>query len=563
MRDVSAPQYLLLCLLFGMFCMPVQATNNDSQLSPGWEEADDPEAGYELSTAQRVKDSNNGQGDVMRIGGSLDGEDEGNFVGPVPGDFQDLYQIFIAEPENFFAGTTLQVGGLTEFDSMLWLMDPKGNALLANHRVEDGKIFGSLMQNQSSDGEIDLSQIGPAIYYLGISGFPSEPVTEEGDFMFQPQEGQVGETVGPSIFGANNPLAAWNPETTPDQLGEYEIRFPSGAVRFIPAACGETASGGCFEANGTPGCDLLQCCNKVCFDDPYCCLTEWDQQCANIAQELCNTCGNPSAGPCDAANGTRYCDDRGCCQAVCEVDPTCCQTEWDLKCVALAEKICDFSCSGLCPGDLNADGAVNGGDLGIMLARWNEVGCGDLNEDGKVNGGDIGLMLALFGSCSDCGRSNTGDCFSPTKFVGCENDECCEEVCKLDPLCCNSLWDELCAEQAIISCVDCGNPANGPCFEPHNTPSCNDSNCCELVCKSDPECCSDIWDNNCVEIAKTLCLGSCGNPNNGPCFVAHPTPGCSNELCCKSVCEILPRCCEVMWDQSCVDMAVELGCPPG
>ena len=562
MRDVSALRHPLLCLLLGMFCMPALATN-DSQRSPGWEEVEDPEAGKELSTAQRVKDDNNGQGDVLRIAGSLDGEDGQNFVGPVPGDFQDIYQIFIADPAIFFAGTTVQVGGLTEFDSMLWLMSPKGTALLANYRAEDGKIFGSLMQNQSSDGEIDLSQIGPAIYYLAISGFPSEPVTEEGDFMFQPQNGQVGETVGPSPFGALNPLGGWNPDATPLEIGEYEIRFPSGAVRFIPAACGEPASGRCFEANGNPGCDLLQCCNKVCFDDPYCCLTEWDQQCANMAQELCVTCGNPAAGPCDIANGTRFCNDRSCCQAVCGVDPSCCDVEWDESCADTAEKICGYPCSGRCPGDLNDDGFVNGGDLGLLLARWNEVGCSDLNQDGKVNGGDLGLMLSLFGSCSDCGRADTGDCYSSSKFVGCEDSDCCDMVCSIDPLCCNNLWDNLCANQAVEMCIGCGNPANGPCFEAHNTPGCNDPQCCEKVCKNDPACCNVTWDASCVQDAVSLCDFSCGNPANGSCLVAHPTPGCRNEFCCKSVCEILPRCCEVMWDQQCVDMANELDCPPG
>ncbi|MCH2160491.1 MAG: hypothetical protein MK085_01320 [Phycisphaerales bacterium] len=563
MRAVSFLQHVLLCGLFGVCTMPTIAAN-DSQRSPGWEEVDDPEAGKELATAQRVKDENNGQGDVMRIAGSLDGNEGQNFVGPQAADFQDIYQIFIADPEIFFAGTTVQVGGQTEFDSMLWLMGPRGNALLANYRAEaGGKVFGSLMQNQSSDGQIDLSEIGPAIYYIGISGHPSEPTTEEGDFMFQPQGGQNGDTVGPSEAGANNPLGGWNPQSTPLQIGEYEIRFPSGAVRFIPAACGEATSGNCYEANGTPGCDLLQCCNKICFDDPYCCLTEWDQQCANMAQELCVTCGNPSTGPCDIANGTPYCDDAGCCQAVCSMDPICCQVEWDANCAASAVAVCGAPCDGLCPGDLNNDGDVSGGDLGILLARWNEVGCGDLNNDGLVDGGDLGLMLALFGPCSDCGRADTGDCYEPTEYIGCEDEECCEKVCKIDPLCCENKWDDICAQMATKACAGCGNPINGPCHEIHNTPGCNDPSCCELVCKNIPECCSETWDINCVEAATVLCTGSCGNPNNGSCFVAHGTSGCKNEACCKAVCEILPRCCEAMWDQTCVDMAIELGCPPG
>ena len=56
-----------------------------------------------------------------------------------------------------------------------------------------------------------------------------------------------------------------------------------------------------------------------------------------------------------------------------------------------------------CFGDLDGDGQVNGGDLGLMLSAWGTctgTPCvGDLNEDGVVNGADLGLMLGAFGSC--------------------------------------------------------------------------------------------------------------------------------------------------------------------
>jgi hypothetical protein len=49
------------------------------------------------------------------------------------------------------------------------------------------------------------------------------------------------------------------------------------------------------------------------------------------------------------------------------------------------------------PGDLNADGAVNGADLGILLAAWGGRGPADLNGDGVVNGADLGIQLANWG----------------------------------------------------------------------------------------------------------------------------------------------------------------------
>ena len=53
-----------------------------------------------------------------------------------------------------------------------------------------------------------------------------------------------------------------------------------------------------------------------------------------------------------------------------------------------------------CPADLNNDGTVNGGDLGLLLSAWNEAGPGNLNGDGTVSGADLGLILSAWGNCA-------------------------------------------------------------------------------------------------------------------------------------------------------------------
>ncbi|MBL9141922.1 MAG: hypothetical protein JNK53_08660 [Phycisphaerae bacterium] len=55
----------------------------------------------------------------------------------------------------------------------------------------------------------------------------------------------------------------------------------------------------------------------------------------------------------------------------------------------------------LCAADLNSDGIVNGGDLGILLAAWGPCkGCqADLNGDGTVGGADLGTLLGAWGPC--------------------------------------------------------------------------------------------------------------------------------------------------------------------
>ncbi|MFO0873931.1 MAG: hypothetical protein U0575_08175 [Phycisphaerales bacterium] len=53
---------------------------------------------------------------------------------------------------------------------------------------------------------------------------------------------------------------------------------------------------------------------------------------------------------------------------------------------------------GVCVGDLNGDGVVDGADLGILLAAWDGVE-GDLNGDGSTDGADLGILLAAWGPC--------------------------------------------------------------------------------------------------------------------------------------------------------------------
>ncbi|MHC4717237.1 MAG: hypothetical protein ACYS5V_09725, partial [Planctomycetota bacterium] len=44
------------------------------------------------------------------------------------------------------------------------------------------------------------------------------------------------------------------------------------------------------------------------------------------------------------------------------------------------------------------------------------------------------------------------------------------------------------------------------------------------------------------------------------CALPHATPGCDDPCCCTVVCEVLPTCCTVEWDQTCADLAISEGC---
>jgi hypothetical protein len=55
-----------------------------------------------------------------------------------------------------------------------------------------------------------------------------------------------------------------------------------------------------------------------------------------------------------------------------------------------------------CLADLNGDGVVSGGDLGLLLNAWGPTapsGAGDVNHDGLIDGADLALMLNSWGFC--------------------------------------------------------------------------------------------------------------------------------------------------------------------
>ncbi|MFO0840175.1 MAG: kelch repeat-containing protein [Phycisphaerae bacterium] len=50
-----------------------------------------------------------------------------------------------------------------------------------------------------------------------------------------------------------------------------------------------------------------------------------------------------------------------------------------------------------CPGDLNADRAVDSSDLGILLSAWQAGPAGDLDGDSDTDSADLGILLANWG----------------------------------------------------------------------------------------------------------------------------------------------------------------------
>jgi subtilisin-like proprotein convertase family protein len=104
--------------------------------------------------------------------------------------------------------------------------------------------------------------------------------------------------------------------------------------------CQAPHAGNCCAANFSPGCDNVACERAICVIDPTCCDDEWDSTCADLAVLNaaceCPGCGNPAAGDCLVSNGSPYCDDLDCCESICTADAFCCDNTWDLLCADAA-----------------------------------------------------------------------------------------------------------------------------------------------------------------------------------------------------------------------------------
>ena len=196
-----------------------------------------------------------------------------------------------------------------------------------------------------------------------------------------------------------------------------------------------------------------------------------------------------------------------------------------------------------CFGDLDNDNEVGSSDLGLLISAWGGCSkdpdipcCSDLDGNGVVNSADLGLLIGSWGGCP----------VDPCEGVDCnDGDPCTTDTC----------IDGKCFNEPIPGCGEgpCGNPAAGSCFIANGSPGCEDLACCEPICADDPYCCETEWDQICANAAITSCKG--GGGGAGDCCVANGSPGCEDSSCQDLICDADPYCCQTDWDQICSDAA--------
>lgn len=168
---------------------------------------------------------------------------------------------------------------------------------------------------------------------------------------------------------------------------------PGETPESCPSDCQPTCAHGVCEPGVAldPTCD--ECVATVCAVDDFCCTTFWDRVCVEEAEELCGVqCEGCAHDTCQVGEPLEQgCDP--CTQTVCDLDPYCCTTAWDSRCVEQAADTCGLTCE-TCSHDL----------------------------------------------------CDQGNALEPTC------DPCVTAVCEADPFCCTNTWDERCVAAAQETC---------------------------------------------------------------------------------------------------------------
>jgi len=322
----------------------------------------------------------------------------------------------------------------------------------------------------------------------------------------------------------------------------------------LAQSCGAPKSGDCCSAGTTPFCDDATCCEAICAADPFCCATAWDSLCAAAAQAECGVCqtaplfcGAAGTGSCCEPGGVRRFEVDGLLSFGLAGDPL--NALLDLGFdgpvrivgISWAVQIQTFGESWL-----SEAGVRFGTSDEWNLALLPGAGVDDNNDNQPfpfTSGGifdlrELGLDFSLladgvlriefFETFDD--NPGTPDAiwvsgeisllYDANGLPFCSDAACCEQVCAIDPFCCESAWDPICVSAASLLCTTCadgpacGNVDAGSCCDANDTPFCSDAGCCVAVCEQDPFCCVIAWDTLCTQVAAERCT-ACGGGD--PC----------------------------------------------
>lgn len=342
----------------------------------------------------------------------------------------------------------------------------------------------------------------------------------------------------------------------------------------------------------------------------------------SCSEALCTPagCGNPESGSCYAAHSSSFCDDKTCCDAACEVDQYCCDSDWDTQCAEFAWCVClgvaapaNDGCADAIP---ISEGSYSGATCGATTDGGAIEACGE-HAEGMIyrdvwfrytpsSGGVLTLASCQFGFDQVVAIYEGCSCEDATFPIGCIDNPCAAGDALCVPVTARQCYlirlggrtpseaGEFALSLSLAAECDaapaCPNLTHD-CLT-LGTVGCSDGGCCEQVCAASPFCCTVTWDCSCIDEARVLCAlpacaglsppegaiierepcgedlnGGCNAvlPCSGPsgnCCAQHAGPGCVDAVCAAAVCAIDPECCQ-SWFAKCAQLACLLDGPCG
>ena len=174
----------------------------------------------------------------------------------------------------------------------------------------------------------------------------------------------------------------------------------------------------------------------------------------------------------------------------------------------------DASDDGMDGAPMSTDG---GGATGADTGNDDTAADGTAGDGGTADGTDDGVddsMTAGTGmpdaggglSCLDDGSCFGSCCDFQTHHLGCDDAGITQAICDQDPVCCDTGWDLLCVAQlqelfGADACIIDVNSADPGCCTDGST--CSLLEVSECVCAADPFCCEVEWNEFCVEAVET------------------------------------------------------------
>jgi hypothetical protein len=208
------------------------------------------------------------------------------------------------------AGATLSVVG--EFGTF----DANGDPANTEARDIDWMLLttpvaGKLRLSLAARNSANLPQAATVIY-VAANISTSNPCPASFDLAVQnaacPNQQQVYVGAGTHIIAVSTPFDA--PGSVANRCGPYRLTLTLDPL--ANAACG-SATAPCVVPHSGAGCDNIGCCERVCGLNPLCCTAQWDAACATLAVSQCGLflyeCGSPAgAPPNDCATNPRLVD---------------------------------------------------------------------------------------------------------------------------------------------------------------------------------------------------------------------------------------------------------------